>query len=479
MLLVSAALSGCSSIAPALTAPEVAGFAARLGQEIAVVDDAPTGPLDPDDAVQRALIHNHSVRAKELEARLAVAKARVLSGGLLPDVVAQSFSHRRDRPDLSRSSDASPYMTSSDLSTVTRDMTLSWNILDFGLSYVRARQGVRRANQQHEDIRRIRARVTEETRLTYWRAVALERLAPGLAELEPEVDRALALASRAGHDLGIDPTVSINQRRDILFLQRELNQVHASIASATEQLKMLTGLQGVERLRLVPLIQHPPKQPFSSARLDVKEALRRRPEIRQHMYDLQITGDEVEATILQLLPSATFSRALANDSNSHLLHNHWTSWSAKVAGNLVNLLRLDGQVDTVNQQGYVQRQSALATTAVIVMQVHVARARLAIELRAFRDAERFATVQRQLLQQVQAGVDAGKMGNLALTRERLSALLAEVRAVMAYAELQAASAAYDSAKGADPSASCWYTTALAPQYHAPARCGNWEPCHER
>ena len=101
-------------------------------------------------------------------------------------------------------------------------------------------------------------------------------------------------------------------------------------------------------------------------------------------------------------------------------------------------------------QQRVNRQNALATAATIAMQVHVARARMAVQMRSYRDAERFAWVQRQLLHQVRTSVDLDKVGRQALAREKLATLLAEIRAIVAFADLHAAFAAYDTAMGARP-----------------------------
>jgi hypothetical protein len=113
----------------------------------------------------------------------------------------------------------------------------------------------------------------------------------------------------------------------------------------------------------------------------------------------------------------------------------------------MRLVRVDADLEVVDVQERVHRQAALATAATIVMQVHVARARLAVQEQAYRDAERSADIQRQLLAQVRASVQAGKVGQQALIREKLEALLAEVRAILAYAELQAAGAVYATARG--------------------------------
>ena len=168
------------------------------------------------------------------------------------------------------------------------------------------------------------------------------------------------------------------------------------------------------------------------------------------MYDLRITNDEVNATLLQLLPGVSITKAFSTDSNSFLYHANWVTWGAKVAGNLINLVRLPADLDALEAQKDVHRQNTLATAATIAMQVHIARARLAVQTGVYRNAERFAAVQRKILHQVETSVMLGKVAQQTLTREEQAMLLSEVRAILAFADLYAAWAAYGSARGNEP-----------------------------
>ena len=440
-------LTGCSAISPPLSEANVADFSAHLSNELVSIPEPLVGALTVDDAVMRAVRYNHAIRAKELEAALAEARVRAQAGSMLPSMVAESDYYRRDRPHMSHSSLTSAFSTSTDLRTISRDIAISWNILDFGLSFVRARQGLDKALQQHEEANRVRARIVEETRAIFWRAVALERLGPALSRLDREVNAALMEAGAASRDTQIDPMASINYQRDILNSRRELNLLQTSLAGAVDQLKQSIGLPQLENMRLD---ERPTAQvvlPSTSPADDVVLALRQRPEIRQQMYDMRITDEEVNATILQLLPGFTFTRTFSSDTNSFLLHANWISWGTKIAGNLMNLARLPADLDAIDAQQRVHRQNALATAATIAMQVCVARARMVVHVRAHRDAMQFVEVQHRLLSQVWTSAKLGRVGRQVIVREKLSLLLAEVRAIVAFADLHAAVAAYATAMG--------------------------------
>lgn len=450
-LLTVVMLNGCASIAPRLSEGEVASYSTYLGQRLASAVQPLDGKLTVGDAVARAVRYNATIRAKELEAALAEAHVRSRSGEMLPNLVAETRYYQRDRAHSSRSSQSTVYSTSSDLSTLSSDITLSWNILDFGLSFIRAKQGLDKAHQQHEDVRRVSARIGEETRSLYWKAVASAKLGPAAAGLAAELDEAVRLSRAAAADPALDPLVAIDYQRDILALRRDLSSLQTSLAGTTAQLNQSIGMPLSGKLTLESSERLPKRAlPASTVAEDVSTALRQRPEIRQHMYDMRITENEVDAVFLRLLPGATLSGTAASDSTSFLLHSDWIEASTRIAGNLMNLVRLPAELDTLDAQQSVHRQNALASAATIMMQVHVARARIEVQMRAFRDAERFADVQRQLYRQVRAAVQAGKVGRQALVREKLATLLTQVRMLVAFADLDSAFAAYATARGDDP-----------------------------
>jgi outer membrane protein TolC len=443
--------AGCSSFYNALTDTEVIEFSGSLVDALVVTPEPLTQPLTVEEAVRRSVLYNHSVRAKELEAAHTLAQVHAQSADMLPRLAAEADFNRRLKPSFTRSNTSQSYSTSSDPGIVARDITLSWNILDFGLSMLRNEQGIDKAHQQAEEANRLRNRIVEETRSSYWHAVALEALERGMAQLDRETRDALQVARKAASDDSLEPMAAINLQRDILNLQRELNQVLSSLAGAGDQLRQAIGLPLSGRLRFSTqrrvLSRADVVRPAGD---DLKLALEGRPEIRQVMYEMRITEHEATAAVLKLLPGVSLDARGAADSNSYLLHSHWISWGARVAGDLMAAVRLPDELDALEAKQHVHRQNALATAAMIVMQVHVARARLAVHARGVRDAEVFADVQRQLLRQVKAAAAAGKVGADSVVRERLATLLAETRAIVAFAGWHAALAAYATATGQAP-----------------------------
>lgn len=445
---VAMAMAGCAVVSKPVSPPQVASFAMHLSDALARQSEPLAGPLSVEHAVERALRFNASIRARELELALAEAKVRVQGMSMLPKFVGEIDYYNRDRPLLSRSQSSPLYSSSSDLRTVSRDMTLSWNILDFGLAFVRARQGLDKARQQELEIERVSARIVEETRSVYWRAAASSHLVAELARLVPQADRALALAKKASRDPTMDPATAINLQRDVLTMLRDLNQIHAGLAGSVAHLAQLVGAEPSANIRLnTTHTMVSISSPQLAGADAIQDALHKRPEVRQAMYDLRITEDEIDAAIMQVLPGVSLSKTLAGSSNSFLYHPSWVSWGTNIAANLIEIVRLPANIAAIDSQRALHRQNAIATASTIAMQVLVARARLDVHTKTSRDAHRMASVQRDLVDQAQAAFKAGRIGEQVLVRERLALLLAETRDILAFAELHAAAAAYDTAVG--------------------------------
>lgn len=448
---VCALLAGCSNLSPPADAPQLELYTGSITQELLESSPPVTGPLNAAEAVRRAVAYNQQVQAVRYEAAIEDAKTRVERGELLPDVIADSDYYRRSKRPFSRSNRSSDYSTSSDLATLTRSIELSYNLLDFGLTLIRMRQAGDKANQKHEEVRRVALQIAEETRGAYWRAVALQTLLPEIDKVTPHVNEALRLSGLAMQDVAVDPVHFINFQRDLLNTRRELNDVYAQLAGAEHHLRNLANILTPSELVLdarkstagITL-------PHRTGSDDVALALSLRPEMRQSFYEARVTEQEVHATILQMLPGATLTQALTSDSNSFLLHGNWIGWSARIASNLIEIVRLPEKLDAVDAQQEANTRNAMVAAAAIAMQVHVARARLAVEHAVYRDAEDYARNQAVLLQQVKNSVLAGKLPEQMIAREQLSTLLAQVRAIVAYGELEAAFAAYHSALGMAP-----------------------------
>lgn len=102
-----------------------------------------TKAISLDEAIQRGLDHNLTKKVKVLESALSQQQLDLVYYDMLPSLTtAAGYSERnndafsRNRSENGGLSDS--YSVSQEKERTTADITFGWNILDFGLSYVRA-----------------------------------------------------------------------------------------------------------------------------------------------------------------------------------------------------------------------------------------------------------------------------------------------------------------------------------------------------
>ena len=110
-----------------------------------------TEPITIDEAIKRGLEHNLSKKVKVLETALSQQQLDLVYYDMLPSLTTSAGYSERNNYAASASTSfingnpeplgSNPsYSVSQDKERTTADIGFSWNVLDFGLSYVRAQQ---------------------------------------------------------------------------------------------------------------------------------------------------------------------------------------------------------------------------------------------------------------------------------------------------------------------------------------------------
>jgi len=160
-----AAISACSVTTEPLTLDDLQSIKSARVEALDQDQEPVTQPITLYEAMARAIKYNLDYKVEIYEEALRVSEAELLSMDMLPQLVASAGLNNRDKYNASRSGElinnssvgdpSDTPTTSSDRSVVDASLTLSWDILDFGLSYVRAKQSADRALIANERKRKI------------------------------------------------------------------------------------------------------------------------------------------------------------------------------------------------------------------------------------------------------------------------------------------------------------------------------------
>ncbi|AQQ68881.1 hypothetical protein Mag101_15505 [Microbulbifer agarilyticus] len=417
-----------------------------------------TDPVNLNEAIARAIAYNMDNRLKLMEAVVANRNLSLARWDMLPEIAASAGYNHRNKQHFASSEDVNgneslAQSTSLDKTYSTAGLELSWNVLDFGINYLSAKQAADGVMIAIERQRKLMHNVIMDVEYAFWMAAAAQRAEEQLPALIAQTRTALE-RSRKSAERGLRQTeASLAYRRDLLDLMQQLLALEGDMHSAKMELASLMGL--------------PPGTPFSVsaghsdilrspfAELDIQEleqySLRNRPELLEEDYRQRIAATEIRKACLQLLPGLELRTGYFYDDNSYLLYNDWAESSLRLTWDLLGTVvagrDLIGYARDNERLGDVRRA---ALTVAVLTQVdlaysHMHRARLnhsyAIEM---------ADIDSALASQSYARWQSSQGTELESIHANTQALLSNVRRDVSYADWRSANGRLSNAVGFQP-----------------------------
>ena len=444
--MLALSVSACTVTPKPLTTGSVSNFASDKLARVTSNQEAVTKSITLYEAMARALKYNLDFHVELYNEALASKQLDAARLDTLPKLVASAGYIGRNNDGGNAGSTLFP-----DREKFQEDVALSWNVLDFGLSKIRAEQAADEVLVAREKRRKIINRVIEDVRTAYWRAVSADRLVVGLRKLEGRAKRALNNSAALQKDGQTSPLTALTYQRELVEIQQRIQRLQKDLSLAKIQLAALMNIRPGEEFTL-----DQPKRRVSSTDLNmtsdemVYAALENRPEIRDIQYKLRINAKETKRALLEVLPTANLFATVNWDSDSYLYNTNWLGWGAKATWNLLNVFKYPAQKRLIKAQDEVLDARALAVTMAIMTQVHVSRVRYGHSKKLYRTAAKHLSVQNGIMKQIRASFAEGQASEQTLIREEMNTLASQVSADIAYADLQNSYANIFASMGIDP-----------------------------
>lgn len=456
-LLGASVLGGCAIHPTPLTDAELSTAASANAGNV-TSDQEPIGKaVSLYEAMARALKYNLDHRVEEAEAAVRFAELDLAHFSLLPNAVANSGYAGRDNYNASSSFNIPEQRqnfgesTSQEKRVKSADIGFSWNVLDFGLSYVRARQSADKVLAQEEMRRKVIHRVVEDVRTAYWRAVSAERLMNRLVTLEGETKKALEETRTLYKERETSPITALTYERELVEIKQKIAEIQRELNTAKAQLAALMNLKPGATFKIAGASRQPGSLTLKAGLDDMMStAIYNRPELREVEYQKRINVHEADAALLEMLPGLQIYAGSNYDSNKFLLNSDWTNWGAKASWNLLKVFAYPAREGVIDAQDDMLNQRSLALTMAVMTQVHVSRIRFMHAKKELQIAGEYRDVQRRLLDQMRTEAAADRISKQTLIREEMNTLVAEAKYDVAYASLQNAYANLFSSMGLDP-----------------------------
>ncbi|MFO1318466.1 MAG: TolC family protein [Burkholderiales bacterium] len=449
-------LAACSVQPVPLTQSDIRGRVDADQKQIYAGQEAVAQPIGFYDALARSLRYNLDYRLKLMESALATGLADVARFDMLPQLVLSAGYRGRsnDSGGLSvgiedRQVSLRP-STSDERTRLLAGAEFSWNVLDFGLSYYRAKQAADESLIAEERRRRVVHNIVQDVRGAYWRALGAQRLAGKADELMTRARTALEQSRKAEAQGLIPPAQALAYQRALLDATTLLNIRRQELEFAKRELAALMNVPAGVNFTLAETAEPAlPPLPANVAELE-DLALNRRPELREEDYRKRISTAETRRAILGLMPGLSLDAAVRHDSNKYLYNQAWSEGGLRVFGNLLRLTSLPSVKRMNEARLKTDDARRLALSMAVLTQARVSLERYKLALVDLEVSDESARVDERLAAFARAARSTKVDTELEVIRTEARALVTQFQRHAAYANAQVALGRIFNSLGVDP-----------------------------
>ena len=410
-------------------------------QRMALLEERKTGLADGvslAEAMSWAMDNNLALRAEALEKTVAHNNRKLATMGMLPNLTAQAGYSWRSKQSASSSENVATGVqslvpsTSSERQSTTASLEASWNVLDFGLAWLRARSEGDRALIAEESQRRVAHLLALDVVTAWDRAVAFQHIEPALKQSRVDLAAALRQLEAVAASRLRDPVDVLEQRNALLLILKRMDGLVLQMDQAQDELARLLGLPAGASFALdASGTANFGALPIADIQALQYVALLNRPEIRQSLYAKRAAKRNGYKRIIEQFPSLLFKYGTNYDSNKYLVNNTWDDASASLSIGLMRLASLPLQRRQVAiEREQVELQADLQATAVL-SQVAIASKATKSSARVLCLSNAIADTSSERMGLLDLRAQAAALDQLSLVRARVDNMLVTIERDMA------------------------------------------------
>ena len=418
-----------------------------------------TGALTLHEAMARALKYNYDARSKLMEVALSDAQADLTHFDMLPTLTASAGYSARNNDagsssvNLATGATSPLYSGAQDRHDRTDSAVYAWNILDFGVSYVRTQQQVAQSLMANERKRKAVQNIMQDVRQAYWRAYGAQQTLPRLNVLLAQVNDALVKSRTIEDKHLMAPLDAMSYQRGLIDLYQQIVLHRQELVVAKTELAALINIRPGSSFTLSG-DKEIMKTPANLHLLDDMDALdqaalNNRPELREEDYRKQVTVLDARKALYSMLPGISINTSFNYDSNSYLFKNDWASSGATVSFNLMSAFSYPSMKREQAAQATLDDTRRIALSMAVLTQVRIAGQRYRESVADYDISSQGAEVDARIEKQILSSVNANSESDMTLLRAKVKSALSEMQRYASFASLQTAYARVANSVGAD------------------------------
>ncbi|OJW49178.1 MAG: hypothetical protein BGO63_17405 [Candidatus Accumulibacter sp. 66-26] len=452
-------VAGCSTLPQALDQGEQKQLAAADRRASQAGVEPLAKPLTLAEAVARGLKYNLDHRSRLMEQAVAMGQLDLSNFDMLPKLVASAGYSERNNDSISRAKDsvtgkpslANPYI-SSDREHTTTDLGLTWNILDFGVSYFNAKQNGDRVLIAAERRRKAMHNLIQDVRSAYWRAACAQKLEFEIKNTIAMAEAALGDSRKAEAEKLRNPMDALRYQRTVLENLRILESIQQELSAARIELAALINLPPGSAFRLAePAADElsPRYQPLPIEQME-ETAVENNADLREHFYNVRISVAETRKSMLRMFPGLTFSYTGKHDTNSYLINQSWRETGLQLSWNLFNILSAPAAMDLSEASEKLAEHKRMAVQMAVLAQVHLARQQYENAYRLFERSDAIWDVDQRIFEHSAHRESVQAQSKLERISSNTAAIVSLLRRYQSLAQVYTANGKLQATLGLEP-----------------------------
>jgi outer membrane protein TolC len=361
------------------------------------------GPMTLPDAIARALKYNYDAELSKIEVSLQDKQLDLALTQMLPRLAATAGYNYRNNDNAAESvseitkKQSLEYSFSEEPTHGTAGLELSWNILDFGVSYFQAKQQGYRTFVAVERRRKVIDGIVKGVQEAYWKAAAADRLLPRVTPLLAEAQHILD-ASREANSKKLEPALqALDFQQGMLQVIGQLKHIQTDLNSAKIQLASLVNVPNDAPIQFpaMSVSIKPPTGPIDPRNLE-SLGLAMRPELREEAYQEKIDKQDVYKEMIKMMPGVGLLGSINYDSNRYLFNPSWGQLGVQASFNLVNLIEGPKAIEAAETSVEVAHARRLALSVAVLTQVNLSYQEYLTSLEDYDNSRQVDEVQQQI-----------------------------------------------------------------------------------
>jgi outer membrane protein TolC len=442
-------LSGCAVVPEPIGQPELYEFIKKDSDLLYESQEPLNQTLTIDMAMARALKYNLENRVKLMEQSIANKSLDLAKLDMLPSLGLSVGYYNRNKYNASESmsvldgTQSLEPSTSQERKHTVGDIRLVWNILDFGVSYMQAKQDADLYLISKKTRQNAMLNLLHQVRKAYWQAAAMQKLSTNVDLILARVDKSLDQLTTIRKETLSSPLSTLQDIRALIETKQQLEKIKEAISFS--------------HIELATLINSPPTSQF---KLNIDDSFPELPQITQdidmleltalmnsslyinEIYNARIEQLESRKALMRILPGIEFSYGGYYDSNSFLWQNQWREAGVRVSGDLIRAFAYDDLKEYSKISEQITTSRRMAMNMAVVAKVHLAWQAYNNSLNRLQQADYMSEIDQQISSLTKTAQINDAASGVEVIQNEFRAFRSMMSNSLAYAESQDAFGAF-------------------------------------